>query len=85
MKTAKEPTQTKPNGSSAKANGDKREKVAAETEKKRPGRKATEGEPLRRILVFLGESDVAALRKKAGDGKVSTKVRELVKAFLGKA
>ena len=82
MKTAKEPTQTKPNGSSA--NGGKHEKPAAETEKKRPGRKATEGEPLRRILVFLGESDVDALRKKAGDGKVSTKVRELVKAFLGK-
>jgi hypothetical protein len=83
MKTVKETAQTKPSGSSA--NGGKHEKPAAETEKKRPGRKATEGEPLRRILVFLGESAVDALRKKAGDGKVSTKVRELVKAFLGKA
>jgi hypothetical protein len=34
--------------------------------------------------VFLSPNDIEALKKKAGKGKVSTKVRELVKQYLSK-
>ena len=53
-------------------------------EKKRRGRAATEGEPLRRVLIFLSEQDIAALKVEVGDRGVSTKVREIIKEHLAK-
>ena len=88
MSKAKATNQTKKSGSSDPK--DKKKVTIAkaeqpkETEKKRRGRQATEGEPLQRLLVFLSPNDIDALRKKAGKGKVSTKVRELVKEYLSK-
>jgi hypothetical protein len=40
---------------------------------------------LKRLLVFMSESDIAALEKSTANGQVvSTKVREIVKAFLAR-
>ena len=55
----------------------------AEGEPKRRGRRAEEGEPLKRLLVFLSEGDIAALKDKSGGKRgVSTKVREIIKEWL---
>jgi hypothetical protein len=51
-------------------------------EKKRRGRAPTEGQALKRVLVFLSEPDVAALKAEVGDRGVSTKIREIVKEYL---
>ena len=41
---------------------------------------------LKRLLVFMSESDIAALKKTTANGQgVSTKVREIVKAFLARS
>ena len=77
--------EAKPNGSSKKKNGKADPADATppvEAEPKRRGRRAEEGEPLKRLLVFLSRDDIEALREKAGKGKVSTKVRELIKDYL---
>ena len=64
------PAQTKANG-------------PAESEPRKRGRRAEEGEPLKRLLVFLSEGDIAALKEKAGGKRgVSTKVREIIKEWL---
>jgi hypothetical protein len=82
MKKVKVTGQTKKNGSS-KA---KSENPPTDSQPKRRGRRAEEGEPLKRLLVFLSEGDIAALRKKVGDKRgVSTKVREIIKEWLAKA
>ena len=82
--------QTKKNGSSKAKNGNAKApaeaNAPADSEPKLRGRRAEEGEPLKRLLVFLSESDIAALRKKVGDKRgVSTKVREIIKGFLAMA
>ena len=90
MKKVKVTGQTKKNGSS-KARSEKTKALAeasapVESEPKRRGRRAGEGEPLKRLLVFLSEADLAALRKKIGDKRgVSTKVREIIKEWLATA
>ena len=77
-----------PNGSPKNNNG--KDHPAAETapveaEAKRRGRRAEEGEPLKRLLVFLSESDIVTLKDKAGDKRgVSTKVRAIIKEYLAK-
>ena len=53
-------------------------------EKKRRGRAATEGEPLRRVLIFLSEQDIASLKAEVGNRGVSTKIREIIKDYLAK-
>ncbi len=53
-------------------------------EKKRRGRAPTEGEPLKRVLIFLSESDVAALKAEVGDRGMSTRIREILKEYLAK-
>lgn len=53
-------------------------------EKKRRGRAPTEGEPLKRVLIFLSETDVAALKAEVGDRGMSTKIREIIKEYLAK-
>ncbi|MBN1459424.1 MAG: hypothetical protein JXA57_07795 [Armatimonadetes bacterium] len=55
---------------------------AAEPEKKRRGRAPSEGEPLRRVLIFLGPKEVDALRAQAGGRGVSTLIREILKEHL---
>ena len=57
---------------------------AAEPEKKRKGRAPSEGEPLRRVLIFLGPKEIGALRVQAGGRSVSTRIRELLKQHLAK-
>lgn len=54
------------------------------TEKKRRGRASTEGQALKRVLIFLSEPDVAALKSEVGDRGMSTKVREIIKEYLTK-
>ncbi len=51
-------------------------------EKKRRGRAPMEGEPLRRVLIFLSESDVAALKAEVGDRGMSTRIREILKEYI---
>ena len=51
-------------------------------EKKRRGRAPTEGEPLKRVLIFLSEVDVAALKAEVGDRGMSTRVREIIKEYI---
>ena len=79
----------KPNGSSKNNNGKDHpaaEAAPVEGETKRRGRRAEEGEPLKRLLVFLSEGDIVALKDKAGDKRgVSTKVRAIIKEYLAKA
>ncbi len=53
-------------------------------EKKRRGRALTEGEPLKRVLIFLSESDIAALKAEVGDRGMSTRIREIIKDYLAK-
>ncbi len=53
-------------------------------EKKRRGRAPTEGEPLKRVLIFLSEADVAALKAEVGDRGMSTRIREILKEYLAK-
>lgn len=97
MKKVKVTGQTKKNGSSeakhpleagcppdALAPAEASGPVAGEP--KRRGRRAEEGEPLKRLLVFVSEGDLAALREKVGDKRgVSTKVRQIIKEYLAKA
>ena len=53
-------------------------------EKKRKGLAPTEGEPLRRVLIFLGTKEIDALKAMVGDRGMSTKIREIVKHYLAK-
>ncbi len=53
-------------------------------EKKRRGRAPTEGDPLKRVLIFLSDGDIAALKAEVGDRGVSTKIREIIKEYLAK-
>ena len=73
----------KPNTASdpASATGESTEEP---TEKKRRGRAPTEGEPLKRVLIFLSESDVAALKAEVGNRGMSTRIREILKEYLEK-
>ena len=89
MKKVKVTGQTKKNGFSKPRNGKAKAPVeanaATESEPKRRGRRAEEGEPLKRLLVFLSEGDIAALKEKAGGKRgVSTKVREIIKEWLAR-
>ena len=54
------------------------------TEKKRRGRVPSEGQALKRVLVFLSEPDAAALKAEVGDRGMSTKIREIIKDYLTK-
>ena len=78
-KAAKKPTKqvSKPSGATE-------ETTEAPAEKKRRGRAPTEGEPLKRVLIFLSESDVAALKNEVGDRGMSTRIREILKEYLAK-
>ena len=63
------------------------QKTAAEVtcqEKKRRGRAPSEGEPLRRVLIFLGTKEIDALKAMVGDRGMSTKIREILKEHLAK-
>ncbi len=51
-------------------------------EKKRKGRAPTEGEPLKRVLIFLSDDDITRLKSEVGERAMSTKVREIIKAHL---
>ena len=53
-------------------------------EKKRRGRAPSEGEPLRRVLIFLGAKEIDALKALVGDRGMSTKIREILKEHLSK-
>ncbi len=57
---------------------------APASEKKRKGRAPTEGEPLRRVLIFLGTKEIDALKALVGDRGMSTKIREILKEHLSK-
>ena len=62
-------------------------KTAAELggqEKKRRGRAPSEGEPLRRVLIFLGTKEIDSLKAMVGDRGMSTKIREILKEHLAK-
>jgi hypothetical protein len=52
-------------------------------EKKRKGRVPSEGERLRRVLIFLGPKEIEALRSEVGGERgVSTRIREILKEHL---
>ncbi|MBI4583231.1 MAG: hypothetical protein HY717_04330 [Planctomycetes bacterium] len=53
-------------------------------EKKRRGRAPSEGEPLRRVLIFLGTSEIDKLRGEVGARGMSTKIREIIKQYFAK-
>jgi uncharacterized protein (DUF4415 family) len=53
-------------------------------EKKRRGRAPSEGEPLKRVLVFLGQKEIDALRAQAGGRGVSTRIREILKESIAR-
>lgn len=75
----------KTNGAKKAKNGKPNGKPKNGEEKNRRGRAPTEGEPLKRVLVFLGQQEIDALRKQLdGDRGISKKVREIVKAHLAK-
>jgi len=57
---------------------------APQPEKKRKGRAPTEGEPLRRVLIFLGTKEIDALKAQVGNHGMSTKIREILKEHLSK-
>ena len=81
MKKVKVTGQTKKSGSSKAKSGSQ----PTDPEPNRRGRRAEEGQPLKRLLVFLSERDITALRKKVGDKRgVSTKVREIIKEWLAR-
>ena len=79
MKTAK---QKKTNGS-LKRKAVKNLNPQMENGKKRSCRLKRDTEPLKRVLVFLKDKDIAVLKKnmKKGEG-ISTKIREIVEAHL---
>jgi len=56
--------------------------VEEPAEKKRKGRAPTEGEPLKRVLIFLSDDDITRLKFEVGERGMSTKVREIIKAYL---
>jgi uncharacterized protein (DUF4415 family) len=56
----------------------------ANPEKKRKGRAPSEGEPLKRVLVFLGSKEIDALRAQAGGRGVSTRIREILKECIAR-
>ncbi|MBI4586228.1 MAG: hypothetical protein HY717_19630 [Planctomycetes bacterium] len=56
--------------------------VAPEPTKKRKGRAPSEGEPLRRVLIFLGQKEIEALKAQVGNRGMSTKIREILKEHL---
>jgi hypothetical protein len=56
--------------------------TAPEPQKKRKGRAPSEGEPLRRVLIFLGPKEIDALKALVGDRGMSTKIREILKEHL---
>jgi len=58
-----------------KAEGQWRERAQPdlEPEKKRKGRAPSEGEPLRRVLIFLGTKEIDALKALVGARGMSTK------------
>ena len=72
--------------SNSKANSKTNAETATEEpkEKKRRGRAPTEGEPLKRVLIFLSDSDVAAFKAEVGDRGMSTRIREILKEYLAK-
>ena len=53
-------------------------------EKKRRGRAPTEGDPLKRVLIFLSDDDISVLKAEVGDRGMSTKIREIIKDYLAK-
>jgi hypothetical protein len=52
--------------------------------KKRRGRAPTEGQALKRVLIFLSDDDITALKGEVGDRGMSTKIREIIKEHLAK-
>ena len=53
-------------------------------EKKRRGRAPSEGEPLRRVLIFLGTKELDMLKAEVGNRGMSTKIREIIKQHFAK-
>ena len=51
-------------------------------EKKQRGRAPSEGEPLRRVLIFLGQKEIEALKAQVGNRGISTRIREILKEHL---
>jgi len=50
---------------------------------KRKGRAPSEGEPLKRVLIFLGPKEIEGLKGELeGDRGLSKKIREIVKQHL---
>ena len=58
------------------------EPAAPEPEKKRRGRALSEGEPLKRVLIFLGQKEIEALKAQVGGRGISTRIREILKEHL---
>ncbi len=56
--------------------------AAPEPEKKRRGRAPSEGEPLRRVLIFLGTKEIEALKAQVGGRGISSRIREILKEHL---
>ena len=56
--------------------------AAPAPEKMRRGRAPSEGEPLRRVLIFLGQREIEALKSQVGNRGMSTKIREILKEHL---
>jgi hypothetical protein len=56
--------------------------VSPEPEKKRRGRAPSEGEPLKRVLIFLGQKEIEALKAQVGGRGTSTRIREILKEHL---
>jgi hypothetical protein len=54
----------------------------AEPEKMRKGRAPSEGEPLKRVLIFLGPKEIEALKAQGGGRGISTRIREILKEHL---
>ena len=56
--------------------------TAPEPEKKRRGRAPSEGEPLKRVLIFLGPKEIEALKAQVGGRGISTRIHEILKEHL---
>ena len=56
--------------------------ASPEPEKKRRGRAPSEGEPLKRVLIFLGPKEIEALKAQVGGRGISTRIREILKEHL---
>lgn len=71
-------------GSKAKAaKGDEQAENGATEPAKRKGRAPSEGEPLKRVLIFLGPKEIEGLKGELeGDRGLSKKIREIVKQHL---